>query len=105
MSFATNDLVLVELTDRVSDPCVAAVWSLAGSGEDPERRGRVLALYPPAGTRRMFGFVHDGATVATCGISEHADGVFTIHQMATVERHRRCGIGRRLLEAIFEKLD
>jgi RimJ/RimL family protein N-acetyltransferase len=97
---------IVELTSRIADADVAAVWSLAAPDPaDMEHRRKVLALYPPAGTRRMFGVSADGILCSTCGVTQHAERRITVHQMATIPTHRRRGFARRLLAAVIEQLN
>ncbi len=100
-----EQLPLLDLTERIREPEVMEVWSLAGF--DPanlEHRQRVLALYPPTGRRTMYGFEHDGVVLATCGVGQTENGI-TVHQMATRPEYRRRGLGRKLIEAIVAKLD
>jgi GNAT superfamily N-acetyltransferase len=99
-------LPLLDLTDRMTDPDVVAVWSLASANPaDLTHRARVLSFYPPAGSRRLYGLADRDLTLTTCGISQHPDDRITLHQMATHPDHRRKGLARRLLFAIFEQLN
>src|ERR1051325_11621510 len=105
-AMSNTEFTFVDLTPRMTEPAVAAVWSLAAfDPQDLEHRKRVLSFYPPLGTRRLFGMVNGDIVAATCGASEHADGRVTVHQMATVPALRKQGLGRRLLAAVIEKLD
>jgi GNAT superfamily N-acetyltransferase len=100
-----ESLPLLDLTSRITEPAVVATWSLASP--DPSNlahRQRVLALYPPAGLRAMYGLEHDGVILATCGVTRVDAGGITVHQMATHADYRRRGLGRRLLAAIIDKL-
>jgi GNAT superfamily N-acetyltransferase len=101
-----DDLPLLDLTARIPEPAVVAIWSLASF--DPsnlEHRQRVLALYPPHGSRAMYGFESSGVVLAICGVAQVEVGSLTIHQMATHAEYRRRGLGRRLLAAIIHELE
>jgi len=98
-------LPLLDLTSRINEPAVVAIWSLASA--DPSNlahRQRVLELYPPSGSRAIYGFESDRVVLATCGVTRIDDGGITVHQMATHPAHRRRGLGRRLIAAITDKL-
>lgn len=100
-----DDPPLLDLTSRITEPPVIAIWSLASF--DPanlEHRQRVLALYPPHGSRTMYGFECNGVVLATCGVTHIDPDNITIHQMATHPDYLRRGLGRRLLTAIINKL-
>src|SRR5690242_3191442 len=59
-----QQLPLVELTERIREPAVVEVWSLASF--DPanlEHQQRVLAMYPPSGTRTIRTRWHCAADV------------------------------------------
>jgi GNAT superfamily N-acetyltransferase len=100
-----DELPLLDLTPRMTEPAVMAIWSLASfEPSNLEHRQRVLALYPPQGSRTMYGFEYDGIILATCGVTRVEGGGITIHQMATHAEYRRRGLGRRLLAAIIEQV-
>ena len=82
---------LLDLTPRMTDPNVVAIWSLSDfDPADLEHRKRVLAFYPPHGTRRLFGFAADGVTLATCGVQRIPPPAITIRQFATHPSQSAC---------------
>ena len=104
MNFELCNLFLRDITDRVAEPDVVAVWSLAAFQPDAEKVRVRIALYHPIGTRRLYGLCQDSTVLATCGVEQKGNSVITIHQVATKSDLKRQGLGRRLLAMLCEKL-
>src|SRR5438552_16579377 len=93
-----------DITDRVVEPVVWAVWSLAAYQPDAEKIRVRIALYRRVGVRRMYGLCDGDAVLCTCGVEDHPDNIITIHQVATRADRQRQGLGRQLLSHLREKL-
>src|SRR5437868_1542197 len=98
------DLSFLDITDRVADPDVTAVWSLAAFQPNAEKIRVRVALYHPTGTRRLYGVCHDKTVLAASGVEQLKDGVISVHQFAVRQDLQRQGLGRRLITAILDNL-
>ena len=62
---AAAELSFLDLTARVADADVSAVWSLAAFQPNAEKIRVRVALYHPGGTRRLYGLCDRDIVLAT----------------------------------------
>jgi GNAT superfamily N-acetyltransferase len=94
----------IDLRPRTNDPDVTQLFALAVGRPTPERLTAVAAEYATKPERFLLGVLENDVVLGLVGGSlESEDGAIISHLAVRPERQRR-GLGRRLIQAVRDRL-
>jgi GNAT superfamily N-acetyltransferase len=94
----------IDLRPKAKDPELRRLFALAVGRPTSQRLAAVADEYASAPGRFLFGVVEDDVVLGLVGGSLESPGGATIAHIAVRPERQRGGLGRRLIEAVRDRL-
>jgi len=93
-----------DIKDQLDNPAVRAIMAASAFDPSPEAMKQKVAEFRRHNDWQLYGWVEDGNIVGVCGFEVHSDWV-EILNIAVAENVRYCGIGGKMITALWKKYE